>query len=184
MALRKTSHRAEDRSNGGDKGRNGCLFVISAPSGAGKTTLCKRILNRFPEMRYSVSYTTRTPRAGEVEGKDYHFISRAEFEEMIREDRWAEWAKVHDNYYGTSADLLKTCMDAGYDVLLDIDVAGAQQIRRHFSDSIHIFIMPPSMAVLKERLLRRSSDDPDEIEKRLKAAEREMAHREIGRAHV
>ncbi|MBS3731696.1 MAG: guanylate kinase [Desulfobacterales bacterium] len=153
----------------------GCLFILSAPSGTGKSTLCKRILSRFPDMRYSVSYTTRPPRTGETEGADYHFISREEFERRIREGRWAEWAEVHGNYYGTSADLLEADLTAGHDILLDIDVNGARQIREKFPESVAVFIMPPSMEVLRHRLEKRSSDPPEVIAGRLKAAEEEIA---------
>ncbi len=153
----------------------GCLFILSAPSGTGKSTLCKRILSRFPDMRYSVSYTTRPPRAGETEGADYHFISREEFERRIREGRWAEWAEVHGNYYGTSADLLEADLAAGRDILLDIDVNGARQIREKFPESVAVFIMPPSMEALAHRLEKRSSEPPEMIADRLNAAEKEIA---------
>ncbi|MFW5930596.1 MAG: guanylate kinase [Desulfosalsimonas sp.] len=157
--------------------KTGRLFILSAPSGTGKTTLCRRILSAFPDMKYSVSYTTRPPRNGEADGKDYHFISRQDFEQMIRENRWAEWAKVHENYYGTSADLLEKELYAGNDVLLDIDVNGARQIIRRFPESVPVFIMPPSMGELCRRLKKRDSDRPEVIEKRLRAAQEEMACR-------
>ncbi|MCF8024081.1 MAG: guanylate kinase [Desulfobacteraceae bacterium] len=157
--------------------KKGCLFILSAPSGTGKSTLCRRILSRFPQLHYSVSFTTRPPRTGEKKGKDYHFISKDEFEQMIREDRWAEWAEVHGHYYGTSAELLENKLAAGCDVLLDIDVNGARQIVKQFSESVPIFIMPPSMETLRQRLENRSSDPPEVIEKRLKAAEQEIACR-------
>ncbi|MFP4193546.1 MAG: guanylate kinase [Desulfobacterales bacterium] len=157
--------------------KTGRLFILSAPSGTGKTTLCRRILSAFPDMKYSVSYTTRPPRNGEADGKDYHFISRQDFEQMIRENRWAEWAKVHENYYGTSADLLEKELYAGNDVLLDIDVNGARQIIRRFPESVPVFIMPPSMEELCRRLKKRDSDRPEVIEKRLRAAQEEMACR-------
>lgn len=155
--------------------KTGRLFILSAPSGTGKTTLCRRILSAFPDICYSVSFTTRPPRNGETEGKDYHFISRQEFERMIRENRWAEWAKVHGNYYGTSADLLEEDLSKGRDVLLDIDVNGARQIIRRFPESMAIFIMPPSMDALRQRLKKRGSDPPEVIENRLRAAEKEIA---------
>lgn len=157
--------------------KTGQLFVLSAPSGTGKTTLCRRILPKLENMLFSVSYTTRPPRPGETEGKDYHFISRAEFEQMIRENRWAEWAKVHDNYYGTCADDLNRDLAAGHDVLLDIDVRGARQIVARFAQSVTIFIMPPSLEDLRKRLEKRGSDDQQTIEKRLHAAAGEMACR-------
>ncbi|MFP4452153.1 MAG: guanylate kinase [Desulfobacterales bacterium] len=157
------------------RAKTGRLFILSAPSGTGKTTLCRRILSAFPDMSYSISFTTRPPRNGEAEGKDYHFISRQQFERMIRENRLAEWAKVHGNYYGTSAELLEEDLGRGRDVLLDIDVNGARQIIRHFPESMPIFIMPPSMEALGQRLKKRGSDPPEVIENRLRAAEKEIA---------
>ncbi|MBS3809486.1 MAG: guanylate kinase [Desulfobacterales bacterium] len=159
-------------------GRKGLLFILSAPSGTGKSTLCRLILSRFSDLCYSVSFTTRQPRDGEIEGKDYYFIAREKFEEMISKGEWAEWAKVHGNYYGTSAKLLRRELEAGNDVLLDIDVNGARQIRKHFDESVPVFLMPPSADELRKRLEKRSSDPPEVIEKRLKAAEEEMACRD------
>jgi len=158
----------------------GLRFILSAPSGAGKTTLCRAILDRFPDLRYSVSHTTREPRPGEKDGVDYFFIPTDEFQERLRNDRWAEWARVHDNFYGTSADFLEAQAAAGRDVLLDIDVQGARQIlARYPRDTIAVFIMPPSMEVLEARLTGRSADSPEQIEKRLRNAADEMAQREM-----
>ena len=165
----------------GERESKGGLFIISAPSGAGKTTLCQAILKRFPDMVYSISYTTRSPRKGETEGVDYHFISTAQFETAICQDRWAEWARVHDNYYGTSADMINRHLAAGRDILLDIDVAGTRQILKKYRNAITIFIMPPSMAVLEERLRSRGSDDPDTIVRRMKNAETEIAQKDLYR---
>ncbi len=158
-------------------GAKASLFIVSAPSGAGKSTLCRAARARFPELVYSVSFTTRPARPGEKDGVDYHFISRPEFEEKIRQGEWAEWAKVHDHYYGTSAVLLKQHLAEGRPVLLDIDVEGARQIVKRFPDSITIFIMPPSREVLRQRLEKRGTDDPDAINKRLANAEKEMSHK-------
>ncbi len=156
----------------------GFRFVLSAPSGAGKTTLCRAILNRFPDLRYSISHTTRKPRPGEKDGIDYFFISTEEFRKRLGENRWAEWAQVHDNFYGTSADFLESLTAAGQDVLLDIDVQGAEQILARYPEhTVAIFIMPPSMAVLEERLTSRSSDSREDIEKRLRNAAKEMARK-------
>jgi len=162
---------------------NGTLFVISAPSGAGKTTLCRILRNRFPDILYSVSFTTRHPRAGEIEGVDYHFITRSGFLEKREHDYWAEWAQVHGNYYGTSAEFLKHSLAEGSDILLDIDVQGTIQILEWFPDAVTIFIMPPSMDVLKQRLIRRETNSSATVEKRMKNAVAEMDKRDLYR-HV
>lgn len=157
--------------------RRGSLFVLSAPSGAGKTTLRKALLTRFPDLVYSVSTTTRAPRSGEVDGRDYVFIPQAEFEAGIRDGRWAEWAQVHGNYYGTSARTLADAMDAGRDVLLDIDVQGARQISARVPECVTIFIMPPSFDVLAQRLTGRGTESPEALRVRLDNARREMDER-------
>lgn len=159
-------------------GRSGRLFIISAPSGAGKTTLRRAALARFPDLRYSVSFTTRAPRAGERYGHDYVFISPAEFEAGIRDGRWAEWARVHGHYYGTSAEVLESARAAGCDLLMDIDVQGAQQVCRRFPESVTIFILPPSLEVLEERLRARGTDRPEAIDLRLRNARREMEQKD------
>lgn len=153
------------------------LFILSAPSGTGKTTLGNALRTRMPDLAYSVSYTTRAPRTGERPGVDYHFIPIEAFEARIRENRWAEWARVHDHYYGTSADDLRQLLDAGRDVLLDIDVQGAAQIAARFPECVTVFIMPPSMDALRQRLLARGTDSAASMEKRLKNAEAEIAAR-------
>ena len=159
----------------------GRLFIVSAPSGAGKTTLCHAILKRYPDMVYSVSHTTRSPRRGETDGIDYHFVSIPQFEAAIREGRWAEWAEVHGNYYGTSADMIDRHRKAGRHILLDIDVAGTLQILKKFPDAVTLFIMPPSLAVLEDRLRSRDSDDPDTIARRMKNAVTEIAGKDLYR---
>ncbi len=159
------------------KGDAGVLYIISAPSGAGKSTLCKAVRHHFPEMLYSVSRTTRAPRPGETDGVDYFFISRKEFEKGIAEKKWAEWAKVHDNYYGTCAQDIDAGLAAGKDILLDIDVQGARQIVMRYPDAVTIFIMPPSMEELQRRLETRGTDSPQTIARRLKNAVDEMAQR-------
>jgi len=160
--------------------RRGYRFILSAPSGAGKTTLCRAVLNRFPTMRYSISHTTRKPRPGEVDGVDYYFITPGEFQERLTAKRWAEWANVHGNCYGTSADFLEFQSAAGHDVLLDIDVQGAKQIlTRYPEQTVAIFIMPPSMAALKERLTIRGAESSAEMEKRLQSAIQEMARKDL-----
>jgi guanylate kinase len=156
----------------------GCLFVISAPSGAGKSTLCKILLERFPDIRFSVSHTTRKPRSGETDGKDYYFITKDEFVKGTETGRWAEWAEVHGNFYGTSAEFLDKSLNAGNDILLDIDVQGTLQILRQYPDSITIFILPPSIEILRDRLKSRSTDTPEVIAWRLSNAEKEMAQKD------
>ena len=168
----------ENRDRGAYQRERGHLFILSAPSGAGKSTLCRAILTHFHDLQYSVSYTTRTPRKGEREGRDYRFISLANFERMIEQGKWVEWAQVHGNYYGTSADDIEKHLNAGRDVLLDIDVQGAAQILKRYPDSVPIFIMPPSMAELKERIEKRGTDSRETIIKRLAEAENEIRQKD------
>ncbi|MDQ1331571.1 MAG: guanylate kinase [Thermodesulfobacteriota bacterium] len=157
----------------------GRLFILSAPSGTGKTTLCRALMKHFKDMRYSVSYTTREPRKGEVSGIDYHFISREAFAEKIKEGKWAEWAEVHGNFYGTSAGFLDEALSSGRDVLLDIDVDGTRQILKRYPDSVTVFIMPPDLGILRKRIESRGSESREVIEMRLKNAEMEMAQKDL-----
>jgi len=159
----------------------GRLFVISAPSGAGKTTLRKAALERFKKIRYSTSYTSRQPRAGEIDHVDYHFISKAEFKRGIETGRWAEWALVHGNYYGTCAVFIDKELAAGRDILLDIDIQGTVQILKRFPASITIFIMPPSLDELKKRLEERGTDSQVVIQRRMNNAKAEMARKDMYR---
>lgn len=156
----------------------GRLFVVSAPSGGGKTTLCQAIRNQFPELRYSVSYTTRKPRTGEIDGRDYHFIHKRSFEKGIADRKWAEWAVVHGHYYGTSADVIDKELGGGHDILLDIDVQGAFQILDRYPDAVTIFIEPPTLQILRDRLESRHTDTPAEIERRLTEAEKELTQKD------
>lgn len=158
--------------------RPGLLFILSAPSGAGKSTLCRAVLDHFPDMLYSISYTTRPPRQGEQDGVHYNFIANDEFKKRIGQGRWAEWAKVHDNYYGTSADLLDRGLNGGKDILLDIDVQGMGQILARYPAGITIFIMPPSLEILRSRLETRGTDSPEVIAVRLRNAQKEMAQKD------
>jgi len=153
----------------------GKLFVVSAPSGAGKTTLIRQVLKQFGTLSYSVSHTTRAPRGNEVNGRDYFFISVAEFEEKIDKDFWLEWAKVHDNYYGTSRSFVEDRLQKGESLLLDIDVQGAEQIMASGLNPVSIFIMAPSFDVLSRRLKNRGTDSEQVIEKRLENAKAETA---------
>jgi len=163
------------------KPKRGHLFIISAPSGAGKTTLVKAALERFTDMLYSISYTTRKPRADERNGVDYHFVSKQDFKKGIKKGHWAEWAEVYGNYYGTSAEFIEKSLSSCYDILLDIDVQGTLQILKHYPDSVTIFILPPSMNTLRKRLEMRASDSKAVIEKRLVNARKEMAQKKIFR---
>jgi guanylate kinase len=155
--------------------RRGTLVVVSAPSGAGKTTLCHEVRNLIPDLYYSVSYTTRAPRPGEVSGTDFHFVSKDEFVAMRTRDEFAEWAVVHGNLYGTPARALEGALERGLDVLLDIDTHGARQLRQRYPEAVSVFIMAPSMAELEARLRERKSDAPGEIERRLVRAREEIA---------
>jgi len=155
------------------------LYIISAPSGAGKTTICRAVLDRLKDITYSVSYTTRKPRKGEHDGVDYNFITTEDFKKGVENSRWAEWANVHGNYYGTSAEFLDNCLTSGNDILLDIDVQGAIQILKRYPDSITVFILPPSLDILKSRLESRGTDSKQSIVKRLAAAEKEMEKKDL-----
>lgn len=151
--------------------QRGELFILSAPSGAGKTTLIQSLLNggfaRFGGIAFAVSHTTRKPRHGEVDGADYHFIDHHSFLDMIATDRFLEWAQVHDNFYGTSREEVAPRLEQGVDVLLDIDVQGAEQVLARMPEAHSIFVMPPSFAALKQRLNGRGLDDPERIARRL-----------------
>ena len=159
----------------------GHLYIISAPSGAGTSTLCRAMRDQFTDLLYSISYTTRSPRPGEQNGVDYYFIPKDRFKKGIERRQWAEWAEVHGNYYGTSAEFLDKKLSTGHDILLDIDVQGARQILKRYPDGITIFIMPPSLAVLKQRLEDRGTDSPAVIAVRLDNAQKEMAQKDIYR---
>jgi guanylate kinase len=157
---------------------NGNLYIVTAPSGAGKTTLVRMLLANDPDIRLSISCTTRSPRHGEENGRDYHFIDAPNFLEQAKKGEFLEWAEVHGNYYGTSSTWIESEMASGNDVLLEIDWQGAQQVRKHFSDAIGIFILPPSLSTLEQRLSSRGTDDPATIARRLAAARDEMRHAE------
>lgn len=155
------------------------LFIIAAPSGGGKTTLCREVRKRFSDILYSVSYTTRKLRDGEQEGVDYHFIDKDDFENGIAAGKWAEWALVHGNYYGTSADFLDKALSDGRDILLDIDVQGTGQILEQYANSVAIFILPPSLEALQQRLIARGTDSAESIAVRLRNAEKEMNQQDL-----
>lgn len=154
----------------------GSLFIVAAPSGAGKTTLVRMLLEQDREVQLSISYTTRAPRAGEQDGREYHFIDAGAFLAMRERGEFLEWAEVHGNFYGTSRVWLQSQMEAGRDVLLEIDWQGAQQVRSVFPEAVGIFILPPSLPELERRLRGRGTDSDDVIARRLTAALGEMRH--------
>ncbi len=154
--------------------RRGILFIVSAPSGSGKTTLCKQITAKVPGLWHSISYTTRKPRPGEVEGQDYYFLDEDAFRQMIDRNEFVEWAQVYGNLYGTPRKMLSEKMEQGIDVLLEIDVQGARSVKKKFEDAVYIFILPPSFDTLRARLQSRAGDSPDEIQRRLQKAKEEV----------
>lgn len=154
----------------------GTLFIFSAPSGAGKTSLVKALLEKTPFIGVSVSHTTRAPRPGEENGKAYHFVSIAEFQDMIGHGAFLEHAQVFDNFYGTSQEWVESELKAGRDVILEIDWQGAQQVRRLMPDAVSVFIAPPSIEALRSRLTQRGQDSEDIIERRMRDARNEMSH--------
>lgn len=155
--------------------RKGILYIISAPSGAGKTSICSRIMDLAPNLRQSISFTTRPMRAGEQDGVDYHFVSQLVFDQMVCDNAFIEWARVHDNCYGTARRTVDEALQAGCDVLLDIDIQGAAQLRRQGLEAVFIFILPPSMAELRSRLVGRNTDAPEVVERRIGNAVTEIA---------
>ncbi len=154
----------------------GILFVVSAPSGAGKTSLVKALLKADPAIRLSVSYTTRAPRPGETDGRDYHFVSHEQFHKLLAQNEFLEHAEVYGNFYGTSKSVISRELYAGRDLLLEIDWQGAAQVREHFPRSASIFILPPSFGALRTRLAGRAQDSDEVIERRLAAAAHDVAH--------
>ena len=156
------------------KKKKGLLFVVSAPSGAGKTSLCRAITGSLEDLTHSISYATRKPRPGEIDGRDYYFVSQERFRDMIQAGDFAEWAEVHSNLYGTSRRVLDDLISKGLDVILDIDTQGAKQIKAKYDTAVFIFIMPPSLDILEERLRNRKSDHEDEIRKRMQRSREEI----------
>jgi len=152
------------------------LVVVSAPSGAGKTSLCEWVVAAVPNLAHSVSFTTRPPRSDERDGRDYHFVDEATFRGMVDRGDFAEWAVVHGHLYGTSQALLQRHFAAGRDVILDIDTQGAAILRREHLDAVFVFVVPPSWALLEERLRRRRSDAEADIQRRLQRAREEVKH--------
>lgn len=156
--------------------KRGKLFVISAPSGAGKTSLVKALLASEPHLRLSISHTTRTRRPTESDGREYHFVSKPQFAQLVQRGEFLEHAQVFDNHYGTARAFVERELTQGHDVLLEIDWQGAQQVRRAMPDCVTIFILPPARAALAERLARRATDTSEVIRRRLKDAVGDMSH--------
>ncbi len=148
--------------------------MVSGPSGTGKTTLYKAVASALPNLKNSISYTTRPPRPGEMNDREYTFIGRDEFRAMIDKGEFVEWAEIHGEHYGTSKKRLEGIVDSGVDAILDIDIQGAMQLKKKYKGGVYIFVLPPSLEVLKERLEKRRADSREEIEKRLKIAVEEI----------
>ena len=161
-------------SRGGAAGRRGQLFIVSAPSGTGKTTLVERLVQVVPNLKMSRSYTSRAARPGEENGVDYNFLTRARFEDMVQGNEFLEWADVFGNYYGTCLADTEKDLAAGQDVVLVIDVQGARQVRNRGIETIGVFVLPPSAAILEQRLRGRSKDSEEQIRRRLDVARREV----------
>ncbi len=156
--------------------QRGRLYVVSAPSGAGKTSLVKALMEREPRIRFSVSYTTRKPRPNEIAGRDYHFVTMERFKEMVAHDEFLEHAQVFDNYYGTGVRAVEEALANGEQLLLEIDWQGARQVRGRLPDARSIFILPPSRSALEQRLKARSTDSDEVIERRLRDAAQDLGH--------
>lgn len=154
----------------------GILFVVSSPSGGGKGTLIRRVLNKVPDLSYSVSFTTRTPRSGEVDGREYFFVTPEKFGEMVASNEFLEWAHVHGKQYGTGHRQLNREISEGRDIILEVDVQGAASVRELVDDAVSVFILPPSFAILKQRLIARGTDSAEELDLRLRNAPTELEH--------
>ena len=154
--------------------RKNFLLIVSAPSGGGKTTLCQKLIKSLPDIKLSVSYTTRTPRSGEIKGKDYFFISSKRFLEMKSKGAFAEWALVHGNYYGTALKNVEEAIKSETDLVLAIDTQGAAKVKKKFKNSVTVFVIPSSLRELEKRLKNRNADTSKDIEKRIKAASKEI----------
>ncbi len=154
--------------------RSGFPIILSAPSGTGKTSLCRKVVEKRPEIIYSISITSRPPRSNEKDGQDYRFVSVTEFERMLHNDELAEWAMVHDNYYGTPYNELTGYLAKGRDIIMDIDTVGARSVKKLYPQAVSIFVIPPSIEVLKQRLKSRATDSEEVINKRLNKARLEI----------
>jgi len=152
----------------------GIFIIVSAPSGAGKSSLCQRLMQAYPEIKFSVSYTSRPPRPNEVNGKDYHFISRKEFKDRIDQGEFVEWVENYGHLYGSSRNVMKEFIQDGRDLLLDIEPRGAKKIKQEFKGGIYVFVLPPSRSELLKRLEKRGHETDEVIQKRFKQAENEL----------
>ena len=156
--------------------KKGMIIIVSAPSGAGKTSICDALIKSDKNIIYSVSTTTREPRKGEKNGREYFFVNDSEFKKMVKTNMFVEWAKVHDHFYGTSKKVLEQTINKGKDILLDIDVQGAVKIKKQYKEALMIFITTPSLKVLKERLIKRNKDSMDVIKRRIENAKKELTY--------
>jgi len=172
MSSKVTDVRSESQQT--QSSPHGVLYVVSSPSGGGKGTLIRRMLDVVPDLSYSVSYTTRAPRNGEVNGREYFFVDRKEFQSMVAADAFLEWANVHGNLYGTAKNQVVSETSAGHDIVLEVDVQGAASVRKLGLDSVSIFILPPSLETLRQRLITRGADSPEELAVRLNNAPDEL----------
>jgi guanylate kinase len=163
-------------SDAAHPGRRGILFVVSAPSGGGKGTLIQRVLNNLPNLGYSVSFTTRAPRSGEIDGREYFFVTPEKFDQLVAANEFLEWAQVHSHRYGTSREQVSREIREGRDIILEVDVQGAASVRELIPDSVSVFILPPSFEVLRQRLMARGTDSLEELDVRLRNAPRELQH--------
>ena len=174
--MQPSSMPARERGGNPTQRGPGRLFVIAAPSGAGKTSLVKALMEREPRLRFSVSYTTRAPRPNEVEGRDYHFVTQVRFQEMIAGGEFLEHAQVFDNFYGTGLQAVQSALQSGQLLLLEIDWQGARQVRTRLPEARSIFILPPTRSALEERLRARSTDSEAAIQRRLRDAAQDLTH--------
>lgn len=157
-------------------GGEGLLLVVSGPSGAGKGTICRGLMAKYHQIRYSVSATTRQPRQGEVDGQHYFFLTKEKFEKMINEGEFLEWASVYDNYYGTPKKKVLDALAQGQDIILEIDIQGALKVKKEFPEAVFIFVVPPSLEELRDRIVGRATDSEEVIEKRLNCAGKELTY--------
>lgn len=154
--------------------KKGICLVLSAPSGGGKTTMIRALTSRFTTLKHSISYTTRQPRSVTGDEQDYNFISREQFESMVKNDAFLEWAEVHGKMYGTARKDLTSLLDDGFDVVMDIDVQGAEQLMQSLKDAVYVFILPPSLKILEDRLRRRRSETQENLDRRIENARHEL----------